>query len=605
MIKNIFIYSILSFFFFNVCFGQSANDRKIKLAQSYEQVGQYDNALRIYNEVYTEDKGYVAAYEGLVRSYKAKNMNSELLDLLEDRIKFDKRAMNYILLGEARWKAGKSNEADEAWKLAIEKEPTNPYVYQEMADIQSRLQLYSKAINTYKLGRDNLSSKNGQTLFVDELSKLYIATGDNKSALKETLTMLQETGNLASVEARIYAMMQDENSKKLIDETLEDYADNNSSSYLAMELYSWYQTNIGNHQKALEYTIKSDKISNSEGRVVLTFAGNSETAGNVDIALKAYQYIIDQGKSNKFFSSAIYSYTRVLEAKLMFEKHLDEDSVKEIIKRYKSIVEDFPKSSTAADAYLQIARLQKENLHQYKESENTLNELVKEIPGAKQSGDALIALSEIYISKGDLKVADDYLETAKARYGRNDPDLIESVDYTLAMIQYYTGNLDSASTLFNKLSQIKDNDIANDVLEKSSIIADKFKEEEKTKLFASAEYDLVRLDTASAVNKYETIIKELNDYDTEIWQRSYLNLSEIYIKKQNIEKSNQYLEDFILKLPDGVHTDEAIYNLALNKISQKDNNRAVELLSQILIKFPNSIFLSQARAKIREIRGES
>ncbi|TNE35755.1 tetratricopeptide repeat protein, partial [bacterium] len=589
----------------NVCYGQTTNDRKIKLAQSYEQVGQYDDAIRIYNEVYKEDKGYIAAFEGLVRSYKAKNMNTELLDLLEDRIKFDKTGLNYILLGEARWKAGKSKEADEAWKLAVEKEPTNPYVYKDMAEIQTQLQLFGKAINTYKSGRENLTSRNGQTLFVDELSKLYIAIGDNKSALNETLTMLQETGNLASVEARIYAMMQDDNSKKLIDETLEDYADKNSSNYLAMELYSWYQTNIGNHQKALEYTIKSDKISNSEGRVVLTFAGNSETAGNVDIALKAYQYIIDQGKSNKFFSSAIYSYTRVLEAKLMFEKHLDEDSVKEIIKRYKSIVEDFPKSSTAADAYLQIARLQKENLHQYKESENTLNELVKEIPGAKQSGDALIALSEIYISKGDLKVADDYLETAKARYGRNDPDLIESVDYTLAMIQYYTGNLDSASTLFNKLSQIKDNDIANDVLEKSSIIADKFKEEEKTKLFASAEYDLERLDTASAIGKYETIIKELNDYDTEIWQRSYLNLSEIYLSKNNVEKSNQYLEDLILKLPDGVHTDEAIYNLALNKISQKDNNRALELLSQILIKFPNSIYLSQARAKIREIRGES
>lgn len=605
MIKNIFVYSFFSFFLLNVCYGQTTNDRKIKLAQSYEQVGQYDDAIRIYNEVYKEDKGYIAAFEGLVRSYKAKNMNTELLDLLEDRIKFDKTGLNYILLGEARWKAGKSKEADEAWKLAVEKEPTNPYVYKDMAEIQTQLQLFGKAINTYKSGRENLTSRNGQTLFVDELSKLYIAIGDNKSALNETLTMLQETGNLASVEARIYAMMQDDNSKKLIDETLEDYADKNSSNYLAMELYSWYQTNIGNHQKALEYTIKSDKISNSDGRLILTFATNSENSGNVEIALKAYQYIIDQGKNNKYFSSAIYSYTRALEAKLMFEKHLDTDSVKEIIKRYETMIEDFPKSSTAADAYLQIARLQKENLHQYKESENTLNELVKEIPGAKQSGEALIALAEIDISRGDLKGADDYLETAKARYGRNDPNLIESVDYTLAMIQYYSGNLDSASVLFKKLSQINDNDIANDVLEKSSIIADKFKEEEKTKLFASAEYDLERLDTASAIGKYETIIKELNDYDTEIWQRSYLNLSEIYLSKNNVEKSNQYLEDLILKLPDGVHTDEAIYNLALNKISQKDNNRALELLSQILIKFPNSIYLSQARAKIREIRGES
>jgi outer membrane protein assembly factor BamD (BamD/ComL family) len=374
---------------------------------------------------------------------------------------------------------------------------------------------------------------------------------------------------------------------------------------MANELYSWYQTNLGNHKKALEYTINADDISNQEGRLIITYGGNAEQAGNTEIALEAYQYIIDQGKSNKFFTSAIYSYTRTLEAKMMFDKNLSKDNIQQIIKRYRTIIEEFPKSTTAADAYLEIARLQKDRLLDYKKSEETLFELTKEIPGAPQAGTAMVELSELFISRGDLVEAKSFLETAKARYARSNRDLSEIVGYRQALIEYYTGNLDSAEALFLVLSEVKDNDIANDVLEKSSIISDKYKEEDKVKVFAAAEYDMIRLDTVSAITKYESIINELRNFDTEIWQRSHLILSDIYMARNNIQKADFYLEEFIKNLPDGVHTDKALFKLATNKVVAGENEKAIDLFSKILINFPNSIYLDQARLKIRELRGES
>jgi len=605
MIKNIFLYSVVSFFIFNVGYSQTTTERKLSLAQSYEQAGQLDNAIRIYEEVYVQDKGYLQAFHGLIRSYKLKNMNAKLLELLEDRIQFDKKAVNYILLGEARWNAGKSSEADEAWENAQKAEPKNQFMYSDLADVQSRLQLYNKAINTYITARKNVSTNNGLTLFTEELSKLYIAVGDTKGAINESLKLLMEAGALPAVEARIYALMQDDDNLKIIDDTLNDFIDKNSSNYMANELYSWYQSNLGNHEKALEYTIKADDISNQEGRLIITYGGNAEQAGNTDIALEAYQYIIDQGKSNKFFTSAIYSYTRTLEAKMMFDKNLSKDNIQQIIKRYRTITEEFPKSTTAADAYLEIARLQKDRLHDYKKSEETLFELTKEIPGAPQAGTAMVELSEIFISRGDLVEAKSFLETAKARYARSNRDLSEIVGYRQALIEYYTGNLDSAEALFLVLSEVKDNDIANDVLEKSSIISDKYKEEDKVKVFAAAEYDIIRLDTVSAITKYESIINELRNFDTEIWQRSHLILSDIYMARNNVQKADFYLEEFIKNLPDGVHTDKALFKLATNKVVAGENSKAIDLYSKILINFPNSIYLDQARLKIRELRGES
>jgi outer membrane protein assembly factor BamD (BamD/ComL family) len=249
--------------------------------------------------------------------------------------------------------------------------------------------------------------------------------------------------------------------------------------------------------------------------------------------------------------------------------------------------------------------LQKDRLNDYKQSEETLFELTKEIPGAPQSGTAMVELSEIFISRSDLVGAKEFLETAKVRYGRSNPNLLETIGYRQALIEYYTGNLDSAETLFKVLAEVKDNDIANDVLEKSSILSDKYKEEEKVKVFAAAEYDMIRLDTASAITKYETIINELRNFDTEIWQRSYLILSDIYMARQNTQKADFYLEEFIKNLPDGVHTDMALYKLASNKVVAGENSKAIDLFSKILIDFPNSIYLDRARLKIRELRGES
>lgn len=605
MIKKIFLISVLSLLVSSIALGQSTTDRKLNLAQSYEQVGQLDNAIRIYEEVYSQDKGYEQAYFGLVRIYKLKNMNSKLLELLEDRVTFDKKAYNYILLGESLWNAGKSAEADGAWETAIKREPENPYVYNELAEIQTRLQLFNKAINTYKQGRKNLKTNNGLTLFTEELSKLYVAIGDTKGAIEESLTLLMEKGALAAVEARIYALMQDDDNLSMIDGVLVEFIDENSSNYMANELFSWYQTNLGNHSKALEYTIKADEISNQEGRLIITFGGNAEKAGNIDIALEAYQHIIDQGKSNKFFTSAIYSYTRTLEAKMMFDKDLSVTNINRIISRYETIIEEFPKSTTAADAYLEIARLQKDHLHNYSSAEETLHELTKEIPNAPQSGNAMIELSDIYISRGNITDAKSYLDIAKVRYTRLNRNIADIIGFRQAMIEYYIGNLDSAESLFLVLAESKDNDIANDVLEKNSILADKYKEEEKVKVFASAEYDLIKLDTNSAISKFDLIIDNLRNFDTEIWQRSHLILSDIYKNRNNLIKANFYLEDFIKNLPDGVHTDKALYKLANNKSQAGENARAIELYSKILMDFPNSIYLDRARLKIRELRGES
>lgn len=605
MIKNIIIFTSILLFSFSNSYAQSTLERKLNLAQSYEKTRQVDNAIRLYEEVIQEDNRNTEAFQGLVRSYRYKNMNIELLELLEARLKFEKNAINYIMLGEAHWKAGNANEADNAWSNAIEMADENDFAYQQLAEIQSNLQLYEKAISTYNKGRDKIGQKNGSTLFVNELSKLYVAIGDVENAIDESLIMLLETGALAEVEARIFVLMQDKENQQIIDSKLAEFADENSSNYTAMELYSWYQTNIGDYRKALEYTIRADDISESGGRLILVFGNNAEKDGQTDVALEAYQYLIDEGRDNKYFSSATYNFTKALESKFLFEDKFDRSKVEDIIEKYETIIEEFDKTTTAADAYLEKARLEKDFLNDLEAADQTLKNLINNIPGARQSGHALVQLGDIYIAKGNLNLAMDYIDRAVVRYSRTELDLKEKAEYKFGIIQYYKGDLDSAQVIFNSLSESVDSDIANDALEKNSIIADKEKERSMTELFAKSEYALVQNDTSLAIDNFVTIIEDLSNYDTEVWQRSNLLLADIHQAKGNQEKAAEYLKNLATNLTDGVHTDKAIYRLALIRAEQGNKSRAIELFSKILVDFPDSIYLKDARKKIRELREES
>src|SRR6056300_1590203 len=225
MIKNILVFTSILIFSFSQIYAQSTLERKLGLAQSYEKSRQVDNAIRLYEEIITEDKKNTEAFQGLVRSYRYKSMNNELLELMQARLEFEKSALNYIMLGEAHWKAGNPTEADITWAKAIELAKDNEFAYQNLADIQSKLQLYEKAIATYKKGREEIGQINNSTAFVNELSKLYVAIGDVKNAIDESLIMLIETGALAEVEARIFVLMQDKESQKIIDSKLAEFAD--------------------------------------------------------------------------------------------------------------------------------------------------------------------------------------------------------------------------------------------------------------------------------------------------------------------------------------------------------------------------------------------
>ena len=85
----------------------------------------------------------------------------------------------------------------------------------------------------------------------------------------------------------------------------------------------------------------------------------------------------------------------------------------------------------------------------------------------------------------------------------------------------------------------------------------------------------------------------------------YFKKYEIAYRDKNYEEEQIYLEKIIEIFPFDILADKAIYRLAeLYDNQYNDPDKASELYESILMNYPNSLYVDEARKRYREIRGD-
>jgi tetratricopeptide (TPR) repeat protein len=84
IIKIAFIISILLMF---SAYSQQRNEQKLSLAQSYEQIGEFDSAAKLYEELYESDPTNLQYIISLYRVYTQLKNYAALVNILDQRVK--------------------------------------------------------------------------------------------------------------------------------------------------------------------------------------------------------------------------------------------------------------------------------------------------------------------------------------------------------------------------------------------------------------------------------------------------------------------------------------------------------------------------------------
>jgi len=574
----------------------NSDTEKFKLAESYEKSGDLKNASRLYFELYIFNKHNENYFDAVVRTYKAQNLYSELLPIVEDNLKLRQFSNVYALYGEILWKLGKSNEANKAWQEALELNPENDKAYTDVANTQITCRLYEKAIATLLKARNTLRLK---TMFADELSQLYTMMGNYKDATSEILSQFESTRNTGVAQGRFNALFSIPEAKNYIYSQLSDRAgSSNDPEY--KRLYAWYLRLLGKHEEAFTIYQKIDDMLKTRGMEVLNFATSSQKDGNYDIALKAYEYIIDKGKSGPYIMNALFGFARTLESKIQSDSGISKETVIGVINRYRLVVKDFYQTPTADDALFRIASLYVEQLDDNQSATKALNELLTKSPGKPIAASALLLLGDISFRSDNPKAAEDYYKKVIGGYKFLSPNEYVITQYRLAELEYFSGDIDSAQVHFGLISVNSRADIANDALEKVVLI-----EENKSLTSAMQTYaigekleKLKRFDEALA--KYTETVNSAEGSD--LAERSFIKIARINANLNRFPNSRIAIDSLLSKYPKTIYADYAVFIKANSYMSEKNKEVALKEFTDFLAIYPRSIYLDEVREKIRILR---
>jgi tetratricopeptide (TPR) repeat protein len=611
MLKIIcFIFIIIA----GVAYCQNSNDgnNRYLLGENYEQSGYPDKAKEIYEYLYRRNPSNQEYFNSLNRIYILLKQYDASIKLLEQKLTINPQDINlYGLLGSTYYLMGNETKAFSIWDDGLNKLPQNQIYFKMMANYAIERRAFDKAIDFLKRGE---KKSNDPLSFAFELANLYSLTMQYKEAAEEYLSIvLKSPEQYQAVQNGLLSYM---NKVDALQKTIDVFEkkrdkDNINISYLLAYLYIQEKM----YEKAYSIFSEIDSKLKSNGNVLLKFAQDLYNDHQYELGAKVFSNIIDHYPLSPIISSAKLGYAKTLEANLddeknggtdwkpySFNKTGDQKKVNEIITIYDEIVKIYPNSEPANEALLRIGNLKSKRINDLEGATEIFNKLIKDAPNSKFAIKSYEELGDIYIQEGDLGKSREMFQ--KLVQSNNIPEEEKNyARYKEARICFYEGNFSSGRELVsNIIRNYKDNN-TNNALELALLLNTMVNDSSNLVIFAEAELLSEQKKFSQAREKY--LIISQNPKAFVLQNLSKLRVAEMDIALDDYDSSMKLLQEAVDEKEKNIYSDKALYLEGnIYEFAKKDSSKAIETYESLLAKFPNSIYLDDARESINKLKNK-
>ncbi len=606
MLKTIIAIILL---FTSVCFSQNENNQYM-LGKSYQQAGRYEKSKSIFEQLYQNNPRNYQYFQSLNEIYlQLKDYNSSV-SLIEARIKQKPDIQLYGLLGSTYYLMGDEQKAFEVWGNGLKNLPQSEINYRVIANFAIDRRAFDKAIDFLNEGK---SIAKNPVYFSLDLANLYSLTMQYKNAAEEYASILKkEPKQLQLVISRIFTYISKPEALPQTISIFEHYKDdeNLSFEYILAKLY----VEGKNYDKAFELYSDIDKKQNSRGAELFNFAQLLYSENQFDLASKVYNEIIERYPESSFASTAKLGYAKTMEAVVNNNFHrpdwkpfykaekFESDKINKVIAAYKELSELYPQTEIAYESLYRIGKIELNKKDNPEKAEQYFNQIVEESPLSKFAPDALISLGDIWILKGNLDKAENFF--LKVMQGRATNDKVNYAKYQLARLNLYKTNFDEAKSKLNEiLKNLKDNS-ANDAIELSLLLNTTMNDSADLVIFSSGEFLAAQKKFNEAAGKYRSVSENPNAFMLK--SLAELRVAEMELAVNNIDTTVTLLNKIADENEKNIYADKALYLLAkIYQFGVKDKVKAIKVYQKLLAKFPNSLYLDEARDEIKKLRKTS
>jgi tetratricopeptide (TPR) repeat protein len=602
--KQKYILSVLLLALCCAAFSQPTTDEQ--LATQFFQNKEYEKASDYYEKLYSRKSSqqYFIPYLNCLLALKDYKKAEKLV---KKQIKQNPLNPEYnVDLGVVYTYAEEPAKASNAWEQAIKSIRADEQVF-SVAKAFLAIRQYDYAIEAYHKGR-KITANNYPYSF--ELADVYAAKGDKTAMINEYLDILQEDDSyIQSVQNSLQTSFgpdADVKQNELLKTELLKRINKRPDKTIFSELLIWMQIQQRDFDGALVQAKAIDKRKKEEGGRLMDLAKQALQNGNFDVAIKAYQYVIEKGTSNYFYATARMELLEVFYQKIILKGLYTQLDLTELEKNYQVTITELGKSSNTALLLKKLAHLQAFYLHKTSEAIALLEETIA-LPKLSPTvqAECKLELADVLLMSGDIWEAS--LRYSQVEKAFKHDAIGQEAKFRNARISYYTGDFKWAQAQLDVLKGATSKLIANDAMNLSMTISDALAMDTNTApLLIFSHADLLAFQ-----NKDEQAIVTLDSINALF--PGHALADEVLYKKAGIalkhgkyEEAAAFYNSIIQDYGDDIIGDDAMFNLAeLNEYQFKNAEKAKELYQQLLVKYPGSLYVVEARKRFRKLRGDS
>lgn len=594
---------------------QQDQNNLFRLAQAFEQQGEYERALQLYEDLHAKDTNNYPYFDALKRMYVQVKRYDDAIRLSIRRLRTTPFDFNLKAnIGSLYAMAGRQAEAESVWNSVLRSSIKNQMFYRAVANEQSNLRLFDKAIATYVQGRKDIGD---EFVFANELGYLYSFMMDYENSTREYLKMLKQNElQFEFVQSRLSSIVVREEglhaAAKIVDEEI-----GSRQTIPLLRLQIWLYMEENKYNEAFVIAKKIESLMNSGGMEIFQFAERIFREREYAIAAQAYQLALGSGLPAQNKPQATFGFARCLE-----ELSARGDSVASARNDVNiSMLETQPTYSGAIDLYHQLAK-------EYPFSNIGANSLYRigmirykqlfDLDGALRMFDSVLTISPagqmiptVLSTAGDINIAQGKLDDAQKRYTAMSTSPHSSQEqrsfsqYRRAEIQFFKNNFDSALAMLQPVTENLKADETNDALLLQYFITEnQFQFRDALRQFARAELLARQFKVSEAVNVFASIVEQYPDAplaDDALLKKAGYQI-QLHKFDEALASYQKLLDDYKLS----AEKDRTYFKMGeLYQIYLNDKHNAIKSYEVILEKYPFSLFVEEARKRIRVLRGDA
>jgi tetratricopeptide (TPR) repeat protein len=575
-----------------------------QLAEQYFQNGEYEKAVVLYDKLNQQNQG-----DYFFDRYVNCLMNLERFDECEKvlirQIKKEPQKVNlYVTFGALYEQQNKPEKAEEQYKKALEKMPSDRFVISTLADAFSFSGKYDWAIKTYEKGSQLLKNKH---IYAFNLAELYNRQGESTKMIDMYLNSLVENPqNVLAVEAMFQRTLKPDEMDELQTQ-LYARAQEDPKNVVYPDLLSWLYLQKKDYKNAFRQLKALDRLTDEDGQRVFHLAEIAENDKDYDAALEGYQYIIaEKGRNSQYYIEAQKNLLACKRKRLTDGYTFSAAELKTIEKEYETYLNDAGRNIYSAPVVQELAELEAFYLNNLDKAIDLLQQLLGYATLDRYiQARAKLALGDFYLMKGENW--ESTLLYSQVDKAFKDDAMGHEARFRNAKLSYYTGDFDWAKTQFGVLKASTSKLISNDAIDMDVFIMDNMGTDSTgaaLEYYAQAELLVFQNLFEDAFAKLDTLQREFagNALEDDIF---YLK-AKVYIKKKQYEEAVKAFQTIVEKYPTEIRADNALFELAeLYETRLNDKEKAKGLYEKLFTDFSSSTLAVEARKKFRQLRGDA